>query len=242
MGPWDDRTRGLWRGLFLTGTNTGVGKTHVGAMIARALVAAGHRVGVYKPVESGCRREQDSLIAADARQLWEAAGCPGELSFVCPQRFEAALAPPQAAALENSSVDRELLRSGLNHWRDHSDFILVEGAGGLMSPLSSEDYNADLANDLGLPLVIVASNELGVINATLQTIITARAIAPQLPIAGVILNQTALRDEDASVGRNVNELRARCAVPVLAHIAYGQRDFSEDVDWFIAGEPRLTED
>ena len=64
-------------GLFLTGTNTDVGKTHVGAMIARALVAAGHRVGVYKPVESGCRREGEELIAADARQLWEAAAMPG---------------------------------------------------------------------------------------------------------------------------------------------------------------------
>jgi len=73
------------RGFFITGTNTDVGKTHVGAMIAQALVAAGHRVGVYKPVESGCRCEGGSLIAADARQLWEAAGMLGELSGVCPQ-------------------------------------------------------------------------------------------------------------------------------------------------------------
>ena len=228
-------------GLFLTGTNTDVGKTHVGAMIARALVAAGHRVGVYKPVESGCRREGDSLIAADARQLWEAAGMPGDLSKVCPQRFEAALSPPQAAALEDLLVDCGLLRSGLDYWRDRSDIVLVEGAGGLMSPLSAEDYNADLAADLGLPLVIVAANELGVINATLQTIITARAVAPQLPIAGVILNQTALRGEDASVGRNVEELRARCDVPVLASVDFGQQEL-HDVDWLIAGEPRLTDD
>ena len=213
---------GLCRGLFLTGTNTDVGKTHVGAMIARALVAAGHRVGVYKPVESGCRREGEELIAADARQLWEAAGMPGDLSKVCPQRFEAALSPPQAAALEDLSVDGELLRSGLDYWRDRSDFVLVEGAGGLMSPLSDADYNANLAADLGLPLVIVAANELGVINATLQTIITARAVAPQLLITGVILNQTELRGEDASVGRNAEELRARCDVPLLATVDFGQ--------------------
>jgi len=236
MGPWDDRTMGLCRGLFLTGTNTGVGKTHVGAMIARALVAAGHRVGVYKPVESGCRREGQELIAADARQLWEAAGKLGDLSKVCPQRFEAALAPPQAAALEGSSVDRELLRSGLNYWQEHSDFVLVEGAGGLMSPLSDEDYNADLAADLGLPLVIVAANELGVINATLQTIITARNVAPQLPIAGVILNQTALRCEDASVGRNADELRARCDVPLLATVGFGQQQLSGGVNWYALGQ------
>jgi len=219
-------------GFFVTGTNTGVGKTHVGAMIARALVAAGHRVGVYKPVESGCRREGGSLAAADAQQLWEAAGRPGDFSKVCPQRFEAALSPPQAAALNGELVDPELLRSGLNYWRDRSDLVLVEGAGGLMSPLSAEDYNADLAVDLGLPLVIVAANELGVINATLQTIITARAVAPQLPIAGVILSQTELRGEDASVGRNAEELRVRCEVPLLATVGYGQQQFSDTVDWF----------
>ena len=226
----------MMNGLFLTGTNTGVGKTHVGAMIARALVAAGHRIGVYKPVESGCRREGEALIAADARQLWEAAGKPGDLSKVCPQRFEAALAPPQAAALKGSTVDRELLRSGLSYWQERSDFVLVEGAGGLMSPLSDGDYNADLAVDLGLPLVIVAANELGVINATLQTIITARSVAPTLPIVGVILNQSTLRGEDASVGRNAEELRVRCDVPLLATVDFGQQHMNDEVDWLVAGK------
>ncbi len=232
---------GLCRGFFITGTNTGVGKTHVGAMIARALVAAGHRVGVYKPVESGCRREGNSLLAADARQLWEAAGMPGDRSKVCPQRFEAALSPPQAAALEDKSVDPRLLRRGLDYWRDRSDFVLVEGAGGLMSPLSAEDYNADLAVDLGLPLVIVADNRLGAINATLQTLITARAVAPDLPIAGVILNQADQQADDVCTSQNLKELRARCDVPILAHVDFGQIDFLElemndNIDWFTLGQ------
>ena len=226
---------GLCRGFFLTGTNTDVGKTHVGAMIARALVAAGHRVGVYKPVESGCASEGNSLIAADARCLWEAAGMPGDRSKVCPQRFEAALSPPQAAALEDKIVNPELLRSGLNYWRDRSDFVLVEGAGGLMSPLSEQDYNASLAADLGLPLVVVSSNELGTINATLQTIITAGVVAPDLPIAGVVLCQTALHGEDASVCSNADELRKRCDVPLLATVGYGDRNFSSEFDWFAHG-------
>jgi len=223
-------------GLFLTGTSTGVGKTHVGAMIARSLVGAGQRVGVYKPVESGCQRAGADLVAADAQQLWEAAGCPGALSSVCPQRFEAALAPPQAAALEGKTVDRELLRSGLSYWRDRSDFVLVEGAGGLMSPLSDKDYNANLAVDLDLPLLIVAANELGVINATLQTIITARAIAPGLPIAGVILCQSSRLADDQSVSRNAQELRNRCDVPLLETITYGQRQLSDGVDWLAIGK------
>ncbi|NOY30792.1 MAG: dethiobiotin synthase [Planctomycetes bacterium] len=222
-------------GLFITGTNTGVGKTQVGAMIARALVAAGHRVGVYKPVESGCASENNALVAADAQSLWEAAGRPGELSRVCPQRFAEPLAPPQAAAAEGKRVDRELLRTGIEYWLERSDFILVEGAGGLMSPLSEEDYNADLAVDLGLPLLVVSSNELGTINATLQTIITARAVAPKLPIAGVVLSQTALREDDPSVATNAADIRARCDVPLLATVAYGQRKFRSTVDWFALG-------
>lgn len=219
------------RGFFITGTNTGVGKTHVGGMIARSLVGAGRRVGVYKPVESGCQRDGKELIAADARQLWEAAGQPGDLAHVCPQRFEAALAPPQAAALEGSSVDSELLRTGISYWQDQSDCVLVEGAGGLMSPLSDEDYNANLAADLGLPLLIVAANELGVINSTLQTIIAARTVAPGLPIAGVILNQAAENADDESVSRNAEQLRLHCDVPLLTAVGFGRDQFDSPIDW-----------
>jgi dethiobiotin synthetase len=217
-------------GLFITGTSTDVGKTYVAAMIARAFVTNGRRVGVYKPVASGCCEENGERIADDALQLWEAAGRPGELDRVCPQRFLAPLAPSRAAALEGCRVDSSLLRSGLDYWRASSDVILVEGAGGLMSPLSDEDYNLDLAAAFGFPLIVVAANELGVINATLQTLITARAKAPGLSIAGVVLNQTARR-ADASLATNAEELAARCEAPLLATVSYGQAEFSVAIDW-----------
>ena len=230
------------RGLFITGTSTEVGKTHVAAMIARALVAEGRRVGVYKPVASGCRVEGDDLIADDAVALWEAAGRPGELNRVCPQRFKAPLAPSRAATIEGKHVDAALLRSGLNYWRERSGIVLVEGAGGLMSPLSDADYNIDLARDLGLPLVIVAANELGVINATLQTIITVRAKAPGLPIAGVVLNQVQQREGDESLNSNADELAARCDVPLLATVGCGLESFENPVDWYArASELRLSQ-
>jgi dethiobiotin synthetase len=219
-------------GLFITGTSTEVGKTHVAAMIARQLVREGRRVGVYKPVASGCRKAADGLVADDAVQLWEAAGRPGELTRVCPQRFLAPLAPSRAAAVEGRRVDSALLRSGLDYWRTVSDIILVEGAGGLMSPLSDDDYNVDLAAEFGFPLVIVAANELGVINATLQTLITAKAHVPKLPIAGIVLNQPALREDDASLASNAEELAARCDVPLLATVAYGDKQFKHPVNWF----------
>ena len=227
------------RGLFIAGTNTGVGKTYVAALIARALVAAGRRVGVYKPVASGCRREGDSLVAEDAKLLWQAASEPGEFQRVCPQCFELPVAPPQAAKAEGRHVDRELLRTGLDYWHEQCEIVLVEGAGGLMSPLTEADYNIDLAADLGLPLVIVAANELGTINATLQTLITAGTVAPRLPIAGIVLNQT--QDEtDESVATNAAELAARCGVPVLASVDFQAQRLPTEIDWVaLASGPDL---
>ncbi len=220
------------RGLFIAGTSTEVGKTHIGAMIARALVGAGRRVGVYKPAASGCRRDGDDFIADDAVVLWEAAGQPADLERVCPQRFLAPVAPPRAAILEGRQVDRGLLRSGLDFWLQTNDIVLVEGAGGLMSPLSEADYSVDLAAEFGFPLVIVAANQLGVINATLQTLITAHSRAPGLPIAGVVLNQVMPGGQDASLPSNAEEIVTRGDAPLLATVGYGETAFRELVDWF----------
>ena len=219
------------RGLFITGTDTGVGKTYVTSLIARELVAAGRAVGVYKPVASGCRLENGQVVADDAIALLEAAGRPGRLEQVCPQRFLAPLAPHRAAAVEGKTVDPQLLRNGLEAWRGQCDVVLVEGAGGLMSPLSDDDYNADLALDLGFPLVVVAANKLGTINATLQTLITAAAYGEGLPVAGVVLNQTDVPREDASVESNLAELTERCGAPVLAAVGW-RGGFDRDVDWW----------
>jgi dethiobiotin synthetase len=254
-------------GLFITGTDTGVGKTYVAAMIARALRAAGHRVGVYKPAASGCRRVQGSgfrvqgagcrvkrsdarkrsavtpsprhpvtpssrrLSSEDAVRLWEAAGRPGTLQRVCPQRFEAPLAPHLAAAAEGRRLDAKLLRSGLEYWRKRSDVILVEGAGGLMSPLGEDEYVADLACDFGFPLVVVARNALGTINQTLQTLIAAAAFREGLPVAGIVLNNPSPPGDDPSTSTNRRELALRCAPPVLAEVAWQSDRFDTDVDW-----------
>lgn len=214
-------------GLFITGAGTEVGKTYVAALIARQLVAEGVRVGAYKPAASGCHRQGETLVSDDAVALWDAAGRPLSLDAVCPQRFEAPLAPPRAALNEGRRVDAALLRSGLEVWRDACDFVLVEGAGGLMSPLSDEDYNADLARDLGMPLVVVVANRLGVINDALQTLITAEAKG--LRVAGVVLND--LGDTgDESRASNAAELGARLPSPLLGVVAWGG-GFDRRIDW-----------
>ncbi len=194
------------RGLFITGTDTDVGKTHVAAAIARSLAAAGRRVGVYKPAASGCRRVAGELVSDDAVALWEAAGRPGELGAVCPQRFEIALAPHLAAQAAGTQIDGELLRSGLDYWLDRSDLVLVEGIGGLMSPVGTDEYVADLAFDFGWPLIVVARNQIGVINQVLQTLIVAATFRQGLPVAGIVLNQPAPPTDDPSLASNRQQL------------------------------------
>jgi dethiobiotin synthetase len=219
------------KGLFITGTGTGVGKTYVGALIAHALRAAGKRVGVYKPVASDCEPRAGELISADAVALWNAAGRPGSLEQVCPQRFAAPLAPHLAARAEGRRVERKLLWDGISYWRELSEIVLVEGAGGLMSPLSDEDYNADLAADLGYPLIVVSANVLGTINATLQTLITASTYCEGLEVAGIVLNTPAPDAADASRDSNRDELARRCVAPVLATVDF-RGELEPAVDWW----------
>ena len=223
-------------GLFVTGTGTAVGKTYVGALVARALRDAGTRVGVYKPVASGCELRDGQLVSPDALALWEAAGRPGNLEQVCPQRFAAPLAPHLAARAEDRRVDAQLLRDGIQFWRETSEVVLVEGAGGLMSPVNDEDYNADLAAEFGYPLLVVTENVLGTINATLQTLITASTYCDGLDVAGIVLNSPAPRPDDPSVESNADELARRCVAPLLATVAHGG-GLDRDVDWLRIAKP-----
>ncbi len=228
-------------GLFVTGTDTGVGKTYVAAMIARALAAEGRRVGVYKPAASGCGRDaHGNLTSDDALQLWEAAGKPGDLEHVCPQRFVAPLAPHLAARAEGRELDFDQLRWGLDYWRPRSDVVVVEGAGGLFSPLGDEKLNIDLALALGFPLVVVAANRLGTIHATIATLKAAhdsfRGILQRLPFAAVVLNGATADDStDPSRCSNGKELRrfAKAAGTVtFAEVTHKAATFAEAVAWF----------
>ena len=214
-------------GLFITGTDTEVGKTYVGSLIARWLVARGVKVGVYKPVASGAIVRDGQLVSEDAESLWVSAGRPLTIEQVCPQIFTAPLAPHVAAREEGKTVDANLLRTGLRAWKDHCDLVIVEGVGGLMSPISEDDYVADLAADFGYSLVVVSANQLGVINQTLQTLITAATVLHDLEIKGVVLNDVELKSEDPSTSSNAEELRERMVPPFLGHVGYNAEAFPD---------------
>ncbi|MBI1902841.1 MAG: dethiobiotin synthase [Planctomycetia bacterium] len=231
-------------GLFITGTDTSVGKTYAAAMIARACRARGLRVGVYKPVASGCRLTPQGTISDDALFLWEAAGRPGTLHRVCPQVFAAPLAPPLAARAEGRRVDSRLLRSGIDFWRETSEIVLVEGVGGLLSPISDDDLVIHLAAELGYPLLVVARNALGTINHTLLALRAAAAHSPPLKVAAVLLNDVLPADNgpaaDMSRTSNLAELCARCGKIAVIHLAQSAPSPSPPhgrLDWLSLAAP-----
>lgn len=226
--------------MFITGTDTEVGKTYVATHIVKDLVAAGHRVGVYKPAASECVSDGRQLVSEDAVALWEAAGHPLTLEAVCPQRFQAPLAPHLAARNEGRELDTELMRSGISAWTDECDIVIVEGAGGLMSPISDDEYFADVAYDLGYPTIVVAPNSIGVINQSLSALITAACFRDGIPIAGVILNDARMFDGDVSMETNREQISNRSISPVLTRLRYEGDEFDEEIDWMMVAQQTLN--
>lgn len=218
-------------GLFITGTDTEVGKTYVATLIVKELVAAGHRVGVYKPAASDCVSDGRQLVSEDAVALWEVAGRPLSLDAVCPNRYQAPLAPHLAARTAGRELDTEGMRKGIELWADECDIVIVEGAGGLMSPISDDEYFADLAYDFGYPTVVVAPNAIGCINQSLSALITASCFRDGIPLAGVVLNDVRSFDGDISMDSNREQIASRAIVPVLSRLRYDGEKFDDVVDW-----------
>lgn len=196
--------------FFVTGTDTGAGKTYVSALLIRALRAAGHDTAGLKPICCGDR--------ADAEVLQSAADGVLPLDDVNPVWFRFPGAPYTASMVENRPPDLARFRERYERVRARHRSLIVEGVGGWLVPITRDYSVADLAAELGLPILVVAANRLGVIN---HTLLTVRAIeAAGLVLHGVILNQMELPDAVAQTNRPVLE---DLGVPVLCEVAYGQR-------------------
>lgn len=206
------------KGLFITATDTGIGKTWTTVAIARALQKQNYRVGAYKPVATGVTTTSRNLRDDDAFQLWDAIGRSHPIERVCPQIFNAPVAPPVAAREENMVINRELLFKGAAYWNQLCDILLVEGVGGLLCPLTETESVADLAKGLGYPLIIVIGNHLGTINHTLLTIEVAEKRG--LSIAGLVINSTSPESESSASKTNPDELKQRVQYPILATVGY----------------------
>jgi len=156
----------LTGGLFVTGTDTGVGKTTVGRGLARLALRAGRRPIPFKPVETGCIDSDP----ADARLLWEAAGHPIPLARVCPYPLALPAAPAAAAASAGITLLLDELAAAARAAAESGDWLLVEGAGGLLVPYAGSETAADLAARLGLPVLVVGRTALGTVNHCALTV------------------------------------------------------------------------
>lgn len=173
-------------GLFITGTDTGVGKTLVTGGIASILKEQGLKVGVFKPVASGCRNEAGRLISTDAEFLAKCAEMNPPLEIVTPVCYETPAAPITCADLEGRAVNYETIAAAYRHLCQSCDIVLVEGIGGALVPLDERHTILDLAVEFDLPMVIVARAGLGTINHSLLTIASVRNAG--LPVAGIVIS------------------------------------------------------
>jgi dethiobiotin synthetase len=171
------------RGLFVTGTDTGVGKTTVSVALLRHARRAGLRPIPFKPVETGCQASPE-----DARALWRAAQPSIPQSDACLYVLRLAAAPALAALAEDVRIDLDRIVERARLLADQGDFLLVEGAGGLLVPYDGQLTTVELAQRLGLPLLIVARTALGTVNHTALTL--REAARGSLSVAGVIFSRT----------------------------------------------------
>lgn len=204
-------------GVLITGTDTGVGKTFVACGLAALLRDRGYRVGVMKPAETGCLERDGELLPQDAVRLKEVSGCREPIEKICPYRLRDALAPSVAAERADLKIDVDRLMTVYDEIDSTHDVTLVEGAGGLMVPLLPSFTYADLARVLKLPLIVVAANQLGVINHLLLTL--EHASCKGLRTLGYVLNQTS-SETSLAAETNREALVNLTGVPCLAELPF----------------------
>jgi len=209
---------------FITGTDTGVGKTHVACSLARALVARGAKVAVMKPVSAGCEVTPQGLRNEDALALIAAGNVAQDYDAVNPYAFAPAIAPHLAAAQVGVRIDPQRVRA-LAAAVD-ADHLLIEGAGGWCVPLGDELMFADLARGLTLDVILVVGLRLGCLN---HSLLSAQQIHRDgFRLRGWVANRI---DPEMPVWReNLATLEARLSAPLLAVLPWGE-DNANAVQW-----------
>jgi dethiobiotin synthetase len=216
------------RAVFVTGTDTGVGKTHVACALLRSLAEAGQRAVGMKPVASGARAATDGLRHADAQALMAASNVAAAYSDVNPFVFAPAIAPHIAAAAAGVTIELATVRAAFARLAAVSDWLVVEGAGGWRAPLGERYTMADIARELHLPVVMVVGMRLGCLN---HALLTAEAVVrDEQRLLGWVANHVDAQLPGADA--NLATLRSRLKAPLLASFPYatGANPFSSQVE------------
>lgn len=221
-------------GWFITATDTGVGKTVIAGALAWLVRQRGRRPGVFKPIATGCRHDPRlGLVNEDTEFLAHCAEAPETLEVITPVCYAGELAPMVAARREHRPIDWNVIEESYDRIRSASDWMIVEGIGGLLVPIDDTRNVADLARRLDLPLVIVARPGLGTINHTLLTIEAART--RNLEVAAVIINGyepssgTLAEETNPQTIAELAGMRIPLIVPHDRHVDVSKGQLSESV-------------
>ena len=203
-------------GFFITGTDTGVGKTLVCCALLHRFAALGKSVVGMKPVAAGAARSAGGLINADVAMLRAASNVEASLALTNPYCFEPPLAPHLAAELAGVAIDLTTITGAYARLAAAADMVIVEGVGGFCVPLNRSDDSAGLAQRLGLPVILVVGMRLGCLN---HALLTAQAIrARRLRLAGWIANR--IDPTMAVADENITALAERLRAPLLGEIEF----------------------
>jgi dethiobiotin synthetase len=180
------------KGFFITGTDTGVGKTLIAGAFIKTIQFLGKKVCGMKPVESGCSRQGEVLIPDDGMFLKQVSHVEEPLALITPCCLESPLAPMAAAEVEGRDLDISGINRAFSELSGRYEVLVVEGIGGLMVPIAKDYYVLDLAGELGLPLIVVGRPGLGTVNHIMLTI--RCALRAGLTVAGIVINYVQHRD------------------------------------------------
>ncbi len=209
----------IQQGYFITGTDTGVGKTLISCAIIHKLAQQGHRVQGMKPVAAGAITSPLGLRNDDALQLMEACHSTLDYTLINPFCYEAAIAPHIAAQEARQPIDMQCILANFQVLRGHADCIIVEGAGGWLVPINEQQTLADLATALQLPVILVVGIRLGCLN---HALLTQYAIKKSgLPLAGWVAN--IIDSKNLSTQDNITYLEKAIKSPLLGTIPYNKK-------------------
>jgi dethiobiotin synthetase len=220
------------RNLFVTGTDTGVGKTIVAAGLVRGFKAMGLDVGIMKPIATGCRRRRgaegiDELHSEDVDRLTEAADTHDDPALVSPVRFEPPLAPLTAARIAKEQIPIQEILAAHRTLRRLHELLIVEGIGGLMVPIDKNYFVVDLITDLAAATIVVARPGLGTLNHTILTVRTARDRG--IEVLGIIINHSDSEDRSEAASTNIGILEECCGTPVLQVVPHTSHTSAPDL-------------
>jgi dethiobiotin synthetase len=218
------------KGFFITGTDTGVGKTVITAALIQAIGLLGLKVCGMKPIETGCLKSESRvesselrikdrvLIPSDGMFLKKTAGMDDPIDLVTPIRLENPLAPLPASEIEDIPVDIEKIKRAYTELSKKYEVIVVEGIGGLLVPIKRDYFVLNLARDFGLPIIVVSRPGLGTINHTLLTV--NYAIKEGLTVAGIIINYSQPPEGTPAEETNPEVIKQISPVPIIGIFPY----------------------